>query len=146
MAITHSPSRRRQLARLARFLSVGAGGTALDITLLTLLKTAGVATLPATVAGFSAGVVNNYTWHRLWTFADRPRGTVPTQFLQFLVVSAVGLLLNSGIVPALELLFEPWLPGWGYLPAKMVATGVVVFWNFGANALWTFQPVAEASR
>jgi hypothetical protein len=30
-------------------------------------------------------------------------------------------------------------PEWGYLPAKVIATGVVVFWNYFANRKWTFK-------
>jgi putative flippase GtrA len=34
----------------------------------------------------------------------------------------------------------------GYLPAKVVATGFVLLWNFGANRLWTFREVGQAGK
>jgi len=33
-------------------------------------------------------------------------------------------------------------PEMGYIPAKVVAIGVVVLWNFLANRAWTFNDVA----
>ena len=132
-----------KLIRLIRFLIVGAGGTLLDFTVLTLLKLAGVTTLPANAVGFTAGVLNNYTWNSRWTYADRMTVREESRFIQFLLVSLVGLLLNSVIVVMLEPFFQTWLPSFGYLPAKVVATGVVVGWNFAANTLWTFRRPAE---
>ena len=57
--------------RFGRFALVGALGTGLDMGLLLLLTAAGLPTLPANVISYSAGIVNNYTWNRRWTFADR---------------------------------------------------------------------------
>ena len=130
-----------EVRRFARFLVVGAAGTLLDFSLLTALKTLGMPTLIANTLSFSAGVANNFTWNRAWTFADARRSAWHTQLLQFLTVSLVGLILNNTIVLLLEhplgtLLPRPEL---GYVPAKVIATMVVVFWNYFANRTWTFK-------
>lgn len=131
----------KELTRFARFLSVGALGTFLDFGLLAALKLAGVTTLFANSISFTAGVVNNFTWNSRWTFANRRNGNWRAQFLQFLIVSLIGLALNNAIVLLLEAPLGAWIgdTAWGYAPAKIVATGVVVFWNYFANRNWTFR-------
>ena len=131
----------KELQRFIRFLTVGAAGTFLDFSLLSLLKFLGFPTLFANSISFSAGVINNFTWNRLWTFADAKHSDWRRQLVQFLLVSLAGLALNNTIVLLLEVPFGTLLgqPDYGYLPAKVVATGVVVFWNYFANCYWTFR-------
>ena len=129
------------LGRLARFLTVGALGTLLDFGLLSLLKALDFSTLLANSLSFSAGVVNNFTLNRLWTFADAKDADWRRQLMEFLLVSLIGLALNNLIVLFLEAPLGQIVgqPDYGYLPAKVIATGVVVFWNYFANRYWTFR-------
>ena len=131
----------KELQRFTRFLTVGAVGTLLDFGLLTLLKSLGLPTLIANSASFTAGVINNFTWNRLWTFADAKQAGWRRQLAQFILVSLVGLALNNVILLVLETPLGALLgqPDYGYLPAKVIATGVVVFWNYFANRYWTFN-------
>ncbi len=131
----------KELGRFARFLIVGAIGTLLDFSLLTVLKAVGLLTLFANTISFSAGVVNNFTWNRIWTFADAKKTDWRKQLAQFSLVSLIGLVLNNTIVLILEVPFDNILGGTdiGYFPAKVIATGVVVFWNYFANRFWTFK-------
>jgi putative flippase GtrA len=130
------------LTRFLRFLAVGSLGTLLDFSLLTALKLAGLPTLAANSLSFSAGLVNNFILNRRWTFVDARRAPWTTQLLQFGLVSLVGLILNNAIVVLLEASLGTLTgqPEWGYLPAKIIATGLVVFWNYFANRFWTFHP------
>ena len=141
MAALSDTSSNKEIERFSRFLAVGAVGTLLDFSLLTLLKLAGLPTLLANSLSFTAGLVNNFTWNRLWTFGDAIQPDWRRQLVQFTAVSLVGLALNNLIVLSLEGIFDTMLgqPDWGYLPAKVIATGVVVFWNYFANRMWTFK-------
>ena len=141
MATLSGTSPSKEIERFSRFLAVGAVGTVLDFSLLTLLKLAGLPTLLANSLSFTAGLVNNFTWNRLWTFGDSIQPNWRKQLAQFTMVSLVGLVLNNLIVLGLENVFGAMLgqPEWSYLPAKVVATGVVVFWNYFANRMWTFR-------
>ena len=141
MAALSDTSSNKEIERFSRFLAVGAVGTLLDFSLLTLLKLAGLPTLLANSLSFTAGLVNNFTWNRLWTFGDAIQPDWRRQLVQFTAVSLVGLALNNLIVLSLEGIFGVMLnqPDWGYLPAKVIATGVVVFWNYFANRMWTFK-------
>jgi putative flippase GtrA len=59
------------------------------------------------------------------------------------LISLAGLLLSNGLILLLETPLGKMMskPELGYLPAKVVATGVVVIWNFVANRVWTFNDV-----
>lgn len=141
MAAFSGISSSKEMERVGRFLAVGSVGTLLDFSLLTLLKLAGLPTLAANSLSFLAGLVNNFTWNRMWTFGDSVQPDWQKQLAQFTVVSLVGLGLSNLIVLGLEGPLGSILghPTWGYLPAKVIATGVVVFWNYSANRLWTFR-------
>lgn len=141
MATLSHPLPNKEIARFSRFLTVGALGTLLDFGLLTMLKLAGLPTLSANSLSFTAGLINNFTWNRLWTFRDAAQANWQKQLAQYALVSLVGLALNDLLVLSLETVLGTWLgqPAWGYLPAKVVATGVVVFWNYFANRTWTFR-------
>lgn len=131
----------KEIQRFTRFLTVGTVGTFLDFSLLTLLKAFGLPTLLANTASFTTGVANNFTWNRLWTFSDAKQSGWHKQLAQFLLISVLGLVLNNAIVLLLEVPLGTLLgrPDYGYLPAKVIATGVVVFWNYFANRNWTFR-------
>ncbi len=141
MAALSTTSSDKEIERFTRFLTVGAVGTLLDFTLLTLLKLAGLPTIIANSLSFTVGLINNFTWNRLWTFGDAVQADWKKQLAQFTVVSLIGLALNNLIVLSLEGVLGTMLgqPEWGYLPAKVIATGVVVFWNYFANRMWTFK-------
>lgn len=142
MATLTTTPQRTETGRFLRFLTVGASGTVLDFLTLTLLKEAFLLpTLIANTIAFCVGLVNNFTWNRLWTFSDVRNGSLTRQFMQFAAISIIGLTLNNVIITVLETPFGTLfgLEDYGYLPAKLVATGIVFFWNFAANRYWTFN-------
>jgi len=141
MTALSTPATNKEITRFTRFLAVGAFGTVLDFSLLTLLKLAGLPTLIANSLSFIVGLINNFTWNRLWTFGDVIQANWWRQLVQYAAVSLIGLALNDLLVVSLEDMLGVWLGlyEWGYLPAKVAATGVVVFWNYFANRMWTFQ-------
>ena len=70
------------------------------------------------------------------------------QLAKFAIVSVIGLVINLvvflSIHHALEAYWMQWLgPEVGfnvsYNFANLFATGVVLFWNFSANRLWTYR-------
>jgi len=131
----------KEIQRFTRFLAVGGLGTLLDLGLLTVLKLSGFPTLAANSLSFSAGVVNNFILNRRWTFAGVSPLPWNRQLTRFGLVSLIGLALNNAIMLLLEAPLGNLTghPEWGYLPAKIIATILVVFWNYFANRLWTFQ-------
>lgn len=141
MATLSTPIQNKEVTRFIRFSIVGSLGTLLDFSILTLLKLAGLPTLLANSISFTTGLINNFTLNRLWTFEDVENTDWRKQFFQYALVSLIGLTLNNIILLSLENIFSTLMnqSEWAYLPAKVVATGVVVFWNYFANKTWTFK-------
>ena len=132
----------KDFIRFVKFCAVGISGTFVDFGILTALKElAHMPTLPANIISFSTAMVNNFIWNYIWTFRDVRGKKISLVFIQFAVISAIGLGLNTLIVVLLEHPFDSLLtrPNSGYLPAKFVATVAVLLWNFTANRLWTFR-------
>ena len=91
----------------------------------------------ATLVGYVVGGIVSYLLHRRLTYAsDRPHREATWRFL---LVWLVGL----GLTWLLMALFVRAL-GIPYLLAQLATTGLVLFWSFGANRIWTFRtpPVA----
>ncbi len=150
----------KELTRFLKFSVVGTLGTVIDFgTLNLLILTFGFSKALAKTCSFTVAVINSFIWNRLWTFRearDRPIGPL---LVQFFLVSVGGLLLNQAIFLSLD----AWVLGEaGVLAAPMaalalniglahyklaynlsnaVATIIVLFWNFGANRLWTYRGI-----
>jgi len=94
--------------RFVKFGAVGAGGVAVQIvTLAVLLRVGGLHYLPATALAVEASVLNNFVWHRRWTWADRPRSCLGWALLRFNVTNgAVSLIGNLIIMIALVSWFQ----------------------------------------
>lgn len=60
------------IRRWMKFNAVGATGVAVQMfTLFLLARVAGLHYLVATALAVEASVINNFIWHRKWTWADR---------------------------------------------------------------------------
>ena len=135
-------SNRRELVRFAKFATVGIIGTVVDFSILNLLILSfGLSKFWANTASFTAAVLSNFIWNRLWTFPEsRERSLVP-QLVQFALVSLGGYVINQLIFLGLDgLLLNAW-GTLGYNLAKAIATIVVLFWNFGINRVWTYRGI-----
>ncbi len=130
-------SNRKLLVRFFRWSVVGAIGAVVDYTILiTLVEWVGVYPLFAQAISFTCAVVNNYILNRTWTFGDIKHRGPAVQFMQFFIVSVLGLLTRTVIF---YILFD-WLNVW-YIVATAIAIVVVLVWNFFANLAWTFREV-----
>lgn len=120
--------------KFVKFGLVGTSGVFVDFGITGLLRE--VLRLNQYVAnstGFLCAVVSNYLLNRKWTFRSRdPR--VAAQFSKFLLASLIGLGLNNAMI---YLLHEQ--AGVGFYWAKIIATGLVMIWNFWANYAFTFH-------
>ena len=86
--------------RFIRFSAVGAGGVVVQtLTLGILLRAGGMHYLIATALAVEASVLNNFVWHRRWTWSDRPRSRTALVLLRFNVTNgAMSLLGNLGLM------------------------------------------------
>lgn len=134
-------TRPKELSRFVKFAIVGAFGAIIDFGLLNLLRGyLGWPLLWANTASVSAAILSNFTWNRLWTFPESRTRKKRKQLPQFVLINLIGLVINNVIVVGLDAVLVPYIgEPWSYNLAKAVAIGVVLFWNFGANRLWTYR-------
>lgn len=120
------------LGQFLRFAAVGAVATAVHYTILIALVQLGhVNPVLGTACGFCVAAVVSYSLNRRFTFDHQP--VFAHGLVKFLAVGAVGLALNAGIVALLI------GQGLHYLLAQVVATGLVLIWNFGAARFVVFR-------
>jgi putative flippase GtrA len=142
--------RRKEAKRFIKFASVGALGALTDFAILNgLIQFLRMLEELANVFSFSAAVAQNFTLNRLWTFPESQSRSVRRQLVQFILVSLIGLGINTLIFSLIHRSLEPYWIIWmesekighliSYNFAKLFAIGVVLFWNFSANRLWTYR-------
>jgi putative flippase GtrA len=142
---------RREVARFIKFATVGAIGMVIDLSLLNLMykvvlpplftAMAAAAQLAlANAVSFSAAVISNFTWNRLWTFPESRQRPLFRQLAQFALVNLIGLGINEVVLLTIYHIIGGYVPDpLNYNLAKVLAIGVVLFWNFGVNRLWTYR-------
>lgn len=136
---------KRELNHLLKFAVVGAFGAVVDFSVLNLLifgfgwnTSSGM--LAANVISTTAAIISNFFGNRFWTFPGARNHSGGIQLMQFVLVSIVGLVINSFIFYlANEYVYSQYFSTTIAVQlSKATAIGVVMFWNFGANRLWTF--------
>jgi putative flippase GtrA len=140
---------RREFKRFVKFAMVGAAGSVTDFAVLNLMvQWAGASLVLANTISFTAAVIQNFLLNRRWTFPESQERHASGQLAQFAVVSIIGLGINQIVFLTLHHLWDAYLihaygQDMGYLLsynlAKLFAIGVVLFWNFSANRLWTYR-------
>ncbi len=135
--------RPREVTRFLKFATVGAIGMVVDLTLLNVLhKIFGLDLLVANAISFTAAVISNFTWNRLWTFPESRQRPLHTQLAQFTIVNVIGLGINELVLYLAHQVTQHFLPDpLDYNAAKILAIGVVLFWNYGINRVWTYKGI-----
>jgi len=136
--------KRLWLAKYLKFAFIGGIGAVINILIFwTAIEIFFVNYLWAAVLSFSIAVTINFFLNRYWTF--RSKGRIPIQYIQFMLVSIDGLMLNLII---LHEIVENVLPTLGISEdrASVVITVsnlmvilLVSIFNFFANSIWTFS-------
>lgn len=117
----------------------------------------------ATSIAFLAAVVSNFIWNRYWTYPDSRSRSIRKQLVMFAFISLVGWLgrtiwinvaytpLGDFMMPILLPVIQLVRPGYvpsvtasgklGTMVAMLIGVVVVMFWNFIANRIWTYNDV-----
>jgi putative flippase GtrA len=127
-------SRFRRLAgQFSRFALVGLVGTAVHYGVMAfMIELLGIPPLPSSASGFISSAIVSYVLNYRITFSSAMdhRRALP----RFLAVGTIGLGLNSLLVGTLT---GPAHLHW--LVAQVIASIIVLCWNFAANRVWTFS-------
>lgn len=124
------------LFKFLKFCVVGVTGTIIDFGLTWICKEKlKIHKFVANAIGFVVAATSNYILNRVWTWGSTNE-QVGVEYVKFFGVSLIGLGLNTLI---LYLLHEKMKLNFWF--SKVVATGVVMVWNFLANHYFTFAGV-----
>lgn len=120
------------------FASIGAVATVTHYTFfIALVQFTELGPVSSSMIGFVIGALVNYALNYRLTFRShkRHRECIP----KFFGVALFGLGLNTIImIIATKILYLH------YLVAQIVATGVVLIWNYTAHRGWTFRELTHA--
>ena len=121
------------LIQFIKFCVVGASGMAVyfGITFLGKEKLR-LNKYVANSLGFMAAASTNYLLNRWWTFRSHDP-EVAQQYVQFVGISAIGLILNNIIIYLLNDKARL-----NFYLSKLIAIGLVTLWNFFMNYYFTF--------
>lgn len=133
--------------QFGRFAVIGFTNAAIDFGVLNLLSyftgiKNGQAIILLNITSFTVAVICSYLFNKYWAFDDNNQHQEARKFTLFLLVSVVGLLINSGIVFIMTT-YVPVQFGltdslWLNL-AKVLASAVGLIWNFVGYKIFVFK-------
>ena len=120
--------------KFLKFGVVGLSGVVVDFFVTWLCKEKlGINKYVANAIGFSLAVINNFLLNRYWTFEDNMQPATE-QFLKFALIALVGLAINSFLLFVILKFIKI-----NFYITKLLVIGLVFFWNFFMNYLFTFH-------
>ncbi|MBU1563790.1 GtrA family protein [Patescibacteria group bacterium] len=134
------------IKQFSKFVVIGFINTALDFAILNLLMWwtgiySGSWIILLNIVSFSIAVFNSYFWNKYWTFKDKDK-IEAKEFSQFVIVTLIGLAINSSIIFEVTTLISPMFglspELWANL-AKAAATGFSLIWNFAGYKFFVFK-------
>ncbi|MDP1679468.1 MAG: GtrA family protein [Candidatus Nitrotoga sp.] len=115
------------------FAGVGVIGTAAHYSVLVaLVQLAQADAVISSTLGFVVGACVNYTLNYLFTFNSSKRHLEALP--KFFTIALLGMVANAAIMTGLVR-----QAGVHYFPAQIVATMVVLVWNFAGSKIWVFR-------
>ncbi|MCK4704104.1 MAG: GtrA family protein [Gammaproteobacteria bacterium] len=120
------------MIQIIKFLGVGAIATAIQYLLLILFVELDLLD-PVSSSGlsYSISAVFNYFANYYITFSSDVNHRVAA--IKFLVIVLFGLVINTGMMYIMVTMFEL-----QYILAQIIATCIVLVWNFLSHKYWTF--------
>ena len=120
--------------KFIKFGLVGCSGLVIDFSITWICKEKLLINKYISNAlGFLFAVTSNYFFNKYFTFQDT-NNQLATQFLSFLIISIIGLLLSTSFLYLLQKNTKL-----NFYVCKAIVTIIVFFWNFTANSLYTFK-------
>ena len=122
------------ILKFLKFGVVGFSGVFVDFGITYLFKEIiKINKYVSNAIGFVCAATSNYILNRIWTFQSE-NADVATEYGKFMLVSAIGLGINSLTLYILTDKLK-----WNFYLSKIFAIGMATLWNFFANLLFTFK-------
>ncbi len=130
------------LSEFIKFAFVGASGTIVDFGSTWVMKEKlGQNKYLANSAGFLIAATTNFLLNRFWTFQSS-NPDIAGEYFQFMFIALIGLSINNGVIYFFSLRwanrFFKRFSTYRFYLSKLIATGIVVLWNFFMNYFFTF--------
>lgn len=117
---------QKLIAQFMKFGVVGVIAFVIDYGLLAFCtEVLHINYLVSATVGFTVSVVFNYVASMRYVFTHKEGMSRRREFIIFVVLSVIGLIINNACLWAGVELF-----GWHYLVVKIGATAIVMIWNF----------------
>ncbi len=128
---------RELFAKFIGFAGTGAIATGIQYAILILLREGlGISPVYASALGYAIAAVANYLMKYHWVFGSDEHHHVAGP--KYALVSLTGLALNT-----LLMYLGTEILGLYYLLAQVIATAMVLIWNFTLNGIWTFRAIGQ---
>ncbi len=119
-----------------KFLLLGLTTTAIDYIVYSMAILIGINYVIAIVSGYSMGLLANYFIGRRYIFTSGVKlKSSGHEFTAIVVIAIMGALFNIAIVKLLSYSLFSIDP----LYSRVVAIGVVFFWNYFARKFWVYH-------
>jgi len=135
------------ISQFSKFVVIGFMNTAIDFGVLNFLMWlfviySGKWLILLNMASFTVAVINSYFWNKLWVFKDKGESETSKKFSQFILITLIGMIINSSIVFGVATYISPFFglsqKVWANL-AKVAATGFSLIWNFAGYKFIVFK-------
>ncbi len=145
------------LYQIAKFVLVGGFNFLLDMAVLNFLVFAtgiasGIIQTGFKSVSFFIAVINSYLLNKYWTFKRESDESASKEFLQFVIVSLIGMFINASV----DYVFVNMVSPFGGMPLKtwaqfsaVLAAAVGMFWNFLGYKFIVFneaKPIKEIEK
>ena len=147
------PINNLEKRRFIKFALVGISGTFVDFGIFNLLLFYKFSSNFAYTISFIVAVLNNFYWNRNWTYPESKIHPIKAQLIKFSSVSVAGFLIRTNLYKLIEqpsIKFAEGILNKGFLfSAEVVGKNislalviiVVLFWNYFANRLLTYNDI-----
>jgi len=130
----------------AKFGAVGGAGLLVNLLVFNLVRNVtGLQVVRASVIATVVAIVFNYIGFRYFTYRDRDKGGRTKELTLFLLFSAIGLVIENGVLYAATYGFG-WDSSLQSNVFKFLGIGVATLFRFWSYRTWVFQalPAREA--
>jgi len=150
---------KKTLIQFVKFALVGVSNTLIDwivYFLLTLIPFFANLESWAKAISFAVAATNSFIFNSIWTFRsefkkglDKSKSKVAAgseYYIKFMVVSVIGFGLNLWVFTLARAYLFPGKERIFQLFALVLASGIVIIWNFVANKWWTYREKSQISN
>ncbi|WP_328339517.1 GtrA family protein [Streptomyces violaceus] len=136
----HGASRLRRLVReVAKFGAVGGAGVLVNLLVFNLVRhVTDLQVVRASVIATIVAIVFNYVGFRYFTYRDRDKSRRTREMTLFLLFSAVGLVIENGVLYVATYGFDWNTPVQNNI-FKFVGIGIATLFRFWSYRTWVFR-------